>query len=54
MGEGFYDWYVVQVKTPSESARGPDDVTKSPQVQLLLPGMAIDPVATGNFRAGPF
>jgi hypothetical protein len=48
MGEGFYDWYVAHVLRPSESARGPDEATKSSQVQLLLPGMAVELAATGS------
>lgn len=54
MGEGFYDWYVAHVKIPSESAKGPEAAPKSSQVQVLLPGLAIDPVTTGLFGAAPF
>jgi hypothetical protein len=57
MGEGFYDWYVAHVLRPSESARDLSDSSDSascPPVQLLLPGIGIDPEKPGDFYADSF
>ena len=39
MGEGFYDWYIAEVKRPLESARGVAKAKRRHPIQLSLPGM---------------
>lgn len=54
MGEGFYDWYVEYVLSPTESARPPVLTRPPKERQLLLPGIDVHYQNAGSYFADSF
>jgi len=54
MGEGFYDWYVAEIKRPLESARDAAKAKVCHPLQLSLPGMETHWAPVGSFSDDSF